>query len=377
MTTTSGASRAAHIPFLDLVAQHRDLEEALVDAFRRALRTARFVNGPEVTAFESEFAAYLGASGCVGVSSGTDALRFALAALGVRPGDEVVTTPHTFIATTEAVSQVGGVLRFVDIDPDTMTIDPRAVEAAVTRKTVGILPVHLYGHPADLDPLLAVAKKLGLWVLEDACQAHGARYRGRAVGSLGDLAAFSFYPGKNLGACGDAGAVTAGRAELLDAVRRLREHGQAQKYFHETEGYTGRLDAIQAAFLRLKLPHLESWIEGRRRAAEWYRESLGDLADVVLPTEAGWARHVYHLYVVRAERRDALQAHLEKAGISTGLHYPLPLHLQKAYAHLGFGRGSFPHTERTSDRLLSLPMFPELTESDVGRVADSVRSFYR
>jgi len=377
MTTTSDASRAAHIPFLDLVAQHRDLEEALVDAFRRALRTARFVNGPEVTAFESEFAAYLGASGCVGVSSGTDALRFALAALGVRPGDEVVTTPHTFIATTEAVSQVGGVLRFVDIDPDTMTIDPRAVEAAVTRKTVGILPVHLYGHPADLDPLLAVAKKRGLWVLEDACQAHGARYRGRAVGSLGDLAAFSFYPGKNLGACGDAGAVTAGRAELLDAVRRLREHGQAQKYFHETEGYTGRLDAIQAAFLRVKLPLLEGWIEGRRRGAAWYRQALGDLADVELPKEAAWARHVYHLYVVRAERRDALQAHLEKAGISTGLHYPMPLHLQKAYAHLGFGRGSFPHTERTSDRLLSLPMFPELTESDVGRVADSVRSFYR
>ncbi|HTY76563.1 MAG TPA: DegT/DnrJ/EryC1/StrS family aminotransferase [Candidatus Bathyarchaeia archaeon] len=359
------------------MAQHRDLEEALVDAFRRALRTARFVNGPEVTAFESEFAAYLGASGCVGVSSGTDALRFALAALGVRPGDEVVTTPHTFIATTEAVSQVGGVLRFVDIDPDTMTIDPRAVEAAVTRKTVGILPVHLYGHPADLDPLLAVAKKRGLWVLEDACQAHGARYRGRAVGSLGDLAAFSFYPGKNLGACGDAGAVTAGRAELLDAVRRLREHGQAQKYFHETEGYTGRLDAIQAAFLRVKLPLLEGWIEGRRRGAAWYRQALGDLADVELPKEAAWARHVYHLYVVRAERRDALQAHLEKAGISTGLHYPMPLHLQKAYAHLGFGRGSFPHTERTSDRLLSLPMFPELTESDVGRVADSVRSFYR
>jgi len=375
-TMTTGASLAP-IPFLDLVAQHRPLENELVESFRRALRTARFVNGPEVTAFESEFASFVGAGGCAGVASGTDALRFALCALGLKPGDEVVTTPHTFIATTEAVTQAGGSLRFVDIDEPTMTIDARQIEAAVTPRTVGILPVHLYGHPADLDPVLAIARARGLWVLEDACQAHGAKYRGRSVGSIGDLAAFSFYPGKNLGACGDAGAVTGSRPELLDAVRRYREHGQGEKYYHETEGYTGRLDAIQAAFLRIKLPHLRSWIEGRRRAAAWYRDALGGVAEVRVPHEAEWAYHVYHLFVIRAERRDQLQAHLADLGIGTGLHYPLPLHLQKAYQRLGFGKGSFPVTERTSERLLSLPMFAELTEGDVARVADAIRSFYR
>jgi len=377
MATMTAGPSAAPIPFLDLVTQHAALEVELVEAFRRALRTARFVNGPEVTAFEAEFAAFVGAGGCAGVASGTDALRFALSALGLRPGDEVITTPHTFIATTEAVTQAGGSLRFVDVDERTMTIDPRQVEAAVGPRTVGILPVHLYGHPADLDPLLAIARARGLWVLEDACQAHGAKYRGRMVGSIGDLAAFSFYPGKNLGACGDAGAVTGTRPELLDAVRRYREHGQGEKYYHDTEGYTGRLDAIQAAFLRIKLPRLTAWIEGRRRAADWYRQALRGVAEVQVPDEADWAHHVYHLFVIRADRRDQLQAQLGKLGIGTGLHYPLPLHLQKAYERLGLRKGSFPVTERTSERLLSLPMFAELTEGDVARVSDAIRAFYR
>jgi len=377
MATMTAGPSAAPIPFLDLVTQHAALEVELVEAFRRALRTARFVNGPEVTAFEAEFAAFVGAGGCAGVASGTDALRFALSALGLRPGDEVITTPHTFIATTEAVTQAGGSLRFVDVDERTMTIDPRQVEAAVGPRTVGILPVHLYGHPADLDPLLAIARARGLWVLEDACQAHGAKYRGRMVGSIGDLAAFSFYPGKNLGACGDAGAVTGARPELLDAVRRYREHGQGEKYYHDTEGYTGRLDAIQAAFLRIKLPRLTAWIEGRRRAADWYRQALRGVAEVQVPDEADWAHHVYHLFVIRADRRDQLQAQLGKLGIGTGLHYPLPLHLQKAYERLGLRKGSFPVTERTSERLLSLPMFAELTEGDVARVSDAIRAFYR
>ncbi len=367
----------APIPFLDLVAQHRPLEEELVEAFRKALRGARFINGPEVTAFEQEFAAFVGTPGCVGVASGTDALRFALAALGVKRGDEVVTTPHTFIATTEAITQAGGTIRFVDIDAGSMTLDPQQLEAAITPRTVGVLPVHLYGHPADMDPILKIAAKHGLWVLEDACQAHGAAYKGRNVGTMGALAGFSFYPGKNLGACGDAGAVTGRDATQLEAVRRLREHGQGQKYYHDTEGYTGRLDAIQAAFLRIKLRHLAEWVEGRRRAAAWYREALAGIPQVEVPVEAAWARHVYHLYVVRAERREALQTHLGKLGIGTGLHYPLPLHLQKAYAAMGFKAGSFPVTERISDRLLSLPMFSELTQPDVGRVADAVRSFYR
>jgi dTDP-4-amino-4,6-dideoxygalactose transaminase len=377
MATMTAGTGTTPIPFLDLVTQHAALESELVEAFRRALRSARFVNGPEVTAFEAEFAAFVGAGGCAGVASGTDALRFALCALGLKPGDEVVTTPHTFIATTEAVTQAGGTLRFVDVDERTMTIDPQQIEAAITPRTVGILPVHLYGHPADLDPILATARARGLWVLEDACQAHGATYRGRRVGSIGDLAAFSFYPGKNLGACGDAGAVTGARPELLDAVRRYREHGQGEKYYHDTEGYTGRLDAIQAAFLRIKLPHLASWIEGRRRAAGWYRDALGSVPEVQVPEEAAWAYHVYHLFVVRADRRDQLQAHLGSLGIGTGLHYPLPLHLQRAYQRLGFKKGSFPVTERTSERLLSLPMFAELTEGDVARVADAVRAFYR
>lgn len=376
-SVTASTTGIAQIPFLDLIAQHRVLEDELVEAFRKALRGARFINGPEVSAFEEEFAAFVGAVGCAGVASGTDALRFALGALGLRPGDEVITTPHTFIATTEAITQAGGAIRFVDVNEQTMTIDPLQIEAAITPRSVGILPVHLYGHPADMDPILALAAKHGLWVLEDACQAHGAMYRGRNVGSIGDLACFSFYPGKNLGACGDAGAVTGRQPEHLEAVRRLREHGQGQKYYHDSEGYTGRLDAIQAAFLRIKLPHLAGWIEQRRRAAAWYRLALADLPELQPPEEAGWARHVYHLFVVRAERRNDLQAHLGRASIGTGLHYPLPLHLQKAYARLGFKRGSFPVTERISDRLLSLPMFAELTEGDVARVADAVRSFYR
>ncbi len=376
MTTTSPAAPSvAPIPFLDLVAQHRPLEEELVEAFRRTLRGARFINGPEVTAFESEFAAFVGAPGCVGVASGTDALRFALMALGLKKGDEVITVPHTFIATTEAITQAGGAIKFVDVDERTMTLDPRQLQSAITKRTVGILPVHLYGHPADMDPIIEVAGKHGLWVLEDACQAHGAVYRGRNVGTIGKLAAFSFYPGKNLGACGDAGALTGSDTALLDSARRLREHGQGQKYFHDSEGYTGRLDAIQAAFLRIKLRHLAGWLEGRRRAAAWYREALAGIPGVEVPQEAEWARHVYHLYVVRADRRTELQDYLGKRGIGSGLHYPLPLHLQKAYAAMGFKRGSFPVTERISDRLLSLPMFAELTESDVGRVADAVRAF--
>jgi len=365
-----------NIPFLDLVQPHLQLEEELVAAFREALRSARFVNGPEVKAFEQEFAAFVGTPGCVGVASGTDALRFALLSLGLRQGDEVVTVSHSFIATSEAITQAGGVPRFVDIDDATMNMDPDALEAAVTPRTVGIVPVHLYGQPADMDRIVAIAQRHGLWVIEDACQAHGAVYKGRNVGTMGAMTAFSFYPGKNLGACGDAGAVTGTVPEQLDVVRRLREHGQARKYYHDTEGYTGRLDAIQAAFLRIKLRQLPGWIEGRRRAAAWYREALDSIPEVRVPTEAPDVRHVYHLYVVRVERREELRDHLERSGIGTGLHYPLPLHLQQAYAHMGMARGSLPVTERTADTLLSLPMFPELTASQVDRVAEGIRRFY-
>jgi dTDP-4-amino-4,6-dideoxygalactose transaminase len=365
------------IPLVDLVAQHRALGDELVAAFRQALATAGFVGGAEVSAFEAEFAAFIGTAGCVGVGSGTDALRFAYQALGVRAGDEVITVPNTFIATTEALTQAGATVRFVDVDEGTLTLDPGALEDAVTPRTVGIVPVHLYGQPADLDPIAAVAARHGLWVVEDAAQAHGAEYKGRRCGTIGRLAAFSFYPGKNLGACGEAGAVVGSDPASLATVRRLREHGESAKYHHETEGYNGRLDAIQAAFLRIKLRQLTQWNDARRRHAACYREALADIAAVEPPLEAPYATHVYHLFVIRAERRDALQSRLAARGIATGLHYPLPLHLQNAYRHLGLGRGAFPVVERAAQTILSLPMFPELTDGQVCRVAEAIRDFYR
>jgi dTDP-4-amino-4,6-dideoxygalactose transaminase len=365
------------VPFLDLVAQHRPLEEELVAAFRRAVQTAGFVGGPEVAAFEREFATYVGVPEAVGLNSGTDALRFAYQALGVGPGDEVITVPNTFIATTEAITQAGGVIRFVDVDDVTMTMDPGALEAAITPRTVGIVPVHLYGQPADMDPILAAARRHHLWVVEDAAQAHGARYRDRQTGTMGEMAAYSFYPGKNLGACGEGGAVVAREAGRLEPVRQLREHGQSKKYYHETEGYNGRLHAIQAAFLRIKLPHLDQWTEGRRRVAGWYRAALDGISEIRVPEEAAYARHVYHLFVIRAERRDELQQHLTAEKIGTGLHYPLPLHLQHAYRDMGLGAGSFPVTERAAASLLSLPMYPELTVEQVERIAGAIRRFYR
>lgn len=389
------------VPFLDLITPHAEMEEELLAVYKQAMGTAGFIGGPMVQKFEEEFAGFCGAKYCVGVGSGTDALRFALMAAGVKRRNVVVTVPNTFIATTEAISQAGAIIDFVDIDERTCNMDVSKLRSYLETKcfvdkdigvlvnirtlcpVTAIVPVHLYGQTADMDPILELAEKYKLMVIEDACQAHGAEYfskrenRWQKAGSIGHAAAFSFYPGKNLGACGDAGAVTGNRPDLLDAVRRFREHGQGEKYFHETEGYTGRLDAIQAAFLRIKLPHLESWIAGRRRAAAWYREVLAGISEVEAPQEAKWARHVYHLFVIRADRRAELQTHLGKLGVGTGLHYPLPLHLQKAYARLSFKKGSFPVTERTSDRLLSLPMYAELTQNEVGRVADGIRSFYR
>lgn len=365
------------IPFLDLVTPHRQLEHELVAAFRRALNGAAFVGGEEVVRFEEEFAAFVGSPACVGVNSGTDALRFAYKAIGLKPGDEVITVPHTFIATVAPLTQLGGSVRFVDIEPLTMTMDVGALEAALSPRTVGIVPVHLYGQPADMDPVMELARRRGLWVVEDAAQAHGARYKGRAVGTIGDLAAFSFYPGKNLGSCGEGGAVTGSDAAWMETMRWLREHGQSRKYYHEVEGFNGRLHAIQAAFLRVKLRHLNTWNERRRHVAALYYAALADVGEVELPREASYARHVYHLLVIRCDRRDDLQAHLTAQRIGTGLHYPLPLHLQPAFGHLKLRRGAFPVTERTAERLLSLPMFPEMTEAQVERVATAIRRFYR
>lgn len=376
MTTAVTSRSADAIPFLDLVSVHRALEEELVERFRQALRNASFVGGDEVEAFEREFAAYVEREDSVALNSGTDALRFAYMAMGMRPGNEVITVAHTFIATTESVTQAGGVFRFVDVDPHTMTIDVAQIESAIGPRTVGIVPVHLYGQPADMDPILDIARRRHLWVVEDAAQAHGARYRGRSVGTLADMAAFSFYPGKNLGACGEGGAVTGSDPAALALVRRIRDHGQSQKYVHEIEGYNGRLDAIQAAFLRVKLRRLAQWNEQRREVAAQYRSGLADVPEIQLPIEAAYARHVYHLFVIRADCRDALREHLAQERVGTGLHYPIPLHLQPAYEGLSIKRGALPVTERAAQTVLSLPMFPSMTAEQVTRVVEGVRSFY-
>jgi dTDP-4-amino-4,6-dideoxygalactose transaminase len=386
------------IPFLDLITPHRELEEELVASFRGALRSAQFVGGAPVDEFEREFADFCGAAHCVGVSNGTDALRFALMASGVGPGDAVVTVSHTFIATVEAISQAGAAVEFVDIDERTYTMSPTALsqylEACVkdssgrpigvrTGKPIkAVLPVHLYGQMADMDALGALAQKYGLLLIEDACQAHGAEYLSRnggwsRAGSFGHAAAFSFYPGKNLGACGEGGAVTTSQGDVARTVRMLREHGQAKKYYHDLEGYNGRLHAIQAGFLQLKLRRLDEWNGARRQAARRYEEFLRELSPehVTLPFEPASSRAVYHLYVVRTKHRDGLADHLSKGGIHTGLHYPLPVHLQKCYRSWGYERGSLPVTERVAAEVLSLPMFPGVTADQQRRVALGIQAF--
>jgi dTDP-4-amino-4,6-dideoxygalactose transaminase len=393
----SGASK---IPFLDLVAPHAELKDELCEVFATALETAGFIGGPMVQGFEQDFARFCEAAHCVGVSSGTDALRFALIAAGVGHGDAVVTVPNTFIATTEAISQAGARPVFVDIDEATYNLDPEKLReylegecdrdsrtgALIDRKTKSrlkaIIPVHLYGQMADMDPILELARKYDLIVIEDACQAHGAEYfskkqnRWFKAGSMGSVAAFSFYPGKNLGACGEAGAVTTNDAELAQKIRMLRDHGQAQKYYHDMEGYNGRLDSIQAGFLRVKLAHLPEWTEGRRQAAARYRELFAAAdASTVLPYEPEWSKAVYHLFVVRAQDRDALMKNLAAAGIGTGIHYPIPLHLQKAYEALGYADGDFPVAEKAAAEIVSLPMFPGLQADQQERVVSEVMNF--
>jgi dTDP-4-amino-4,6-dideoxygalactose transaminase len=367
------------------VTPHVELEEELVSVFRRALKSAGFVGGPIVEQFEKEFAQFCEAEYCVGVGNGTDALRFALIAAGVQPDDTVVTVSNTFIATTEAISQAGARPDFVDVEERTYNLDARKLREyletqcsldrgtgkLLNRKTgspiKGIVPVHLYGQMADMDPILEIAERHNLFVIEDACQAHGAAYysrkegRWKKAGSMGLAAAFSFYPGKNLGACGEAGAVTTNDPKLAGKVRMLRDHGQAQKYSHEIEGYNGRLDAIQAGILRAKLKHLAEWNQKRRTCARRYGELFRPQIDkIILPHESPLNKAVYHLYVIRVKNRDQLQAHLAQANIATQIHYPTPLHLQRAYATMGYKEGDFPVTEKVATEILSLPMYPQL-----------------
>lgn len=359
------------IPFLDLATPHRELAGEILAAWEKILTQAAFVGGVELTAFESEFATHVGATRAVGVGNGTDALRLALVAMGLKPGDEVITVPHTFIATTEAITQAGGKAVFVDVDPRTATMDPSRIEAAIGPRTRVLLPVHLYGQTAEMDPILDIAKHRGLLVLEDACQAHGALYRGRPAGAMGTAAAFSFYPGKNLGACGEAGAVTTDDTGLADRIAQLRDHGQARKYHHDVEGTNARLDALQAAALRIKLRRLEAWNEARRRHAREYAKGLAG-SGVEIPEEVSDRRHVWHLYVIRHPEREKIREALAAAGIGTGMHYPVPLHLQKAYAGMGLRPGAFPVSERWASQGLSLPMFPGLADHQIERVCETV-----
>lgn len=349
-----------NIPLVDLKAQYKRYKSEINDAIQRVIENTSFILGPEVTAFEIEFANFCEAKYAVGVSSGTDALHLALRACGVKAGDEVITSPFTFIATAEAISMCGARPVFVDIDAKTYNLDPRCIEAAITTHTRAIMPVHLYGQPADMDAICDIAQKYQLRVVEDAAQAHGARYKGKRVGTLADVAGFSFYPGKNLGAYGDAGAVVTNDEEIANNVRLLRDHGRRNKYEHLVEGFGNRLDAIQAAILRAKLPHLETWNSQRRYLAIQYH-SLFKARQKKLPFVPEWAEPAWHLYVIRVGRnREHLQECLKAAGISTGIHYPTPLHLQKAYSYLGYKRGDFPTAEEASQRVLSLPMYPEL-----------------
>ncbi len=364
------------IPLVDLAAQYPEIRADIDAAIARILDSTAFILGREVADFEAAFASFIGARGAVGVASGTAALHLALRATGIGPGDEVITTAHTFIATAEAISHAGATPVFVDIDPATFNLDPALVEAAITPRTRAIVPVHLYGQPADMTAISTIAGAHGLRVIEDAAQAHGSEVDGRRTGTIGDLACFSFYPGKNLGAYGDAGAVTGNDESLLASVRKSRDHGRMSKYEHDEIGYGERIDALQAAILGVKLPHLEAWTQQRRDVAARYDEGLADLP-ITLPIQAPGRRHVYHLYVVRSDSRDALLAHLKASGVDGGVHYPVPLHLQPAYASLGMHPGDLPQTERAAAAVLSLPLYPELTEDRQAVVIDAVRSFFQ
>ena len=362
------------VPFLDLRAQNDPLRDEILASIEEVIGMSAFAGGPFVAKFEEEFAAYCGTQTAVGVGNGTDALWFALLALGVGPGDEVITVAHTFMATAEAISFCGAKPVFVEIDEETYTMDPALLERAITPRTKAIVPVHLYGQMADMDPIMEIAGRHGLPVVEDACQAHGASYKGRKAGSIGVAGCFSFYPGKNLGAFGEAGAVVTNDRALADKIRVLRDHGQEKKYFHSVVGWNGRMDGIQAAVLSVKLRVLEKANEARRANARLYGTHLAEGENLVLPFTAGQATHVFHLYVVRVKDRDGVLKAMVDRGISCGIHYPRPVHLQKAYAHLGLGPGSLPVTELCADEALSLPMFPELTPVQIEAVAHELNS---
>ena len=362
------------IPFLDLKAQYQSIKDEISEAINAVLESGHFVLGEHVEAFEREFATYCGTRYGVAVNSGTSALHLALLALGIGPGDEVITVPFTFVATVAAIQYTGARPVFVDIDPTSYTLDPNQLESAIGSSTKAIIPVHLYGQPADMTAVSEIARRHGVAVIEDACQAHGAEHFGKRVGSLGDLACFSFYPGKNLGAYGEGGIAVTDHEPYVRTIRMLRDWGQERKYHHVLKGYNYRLEAIQGTILGVKLRHLEYWTRARLGHARLY-DTLLSPSPVKTPKAMPHARHVYHVYAVRSRERDALQSYLQTRGIQTGIHYPIPVHLQKAYADLGYRKGDFPHSERAATEVLSLPMYPELSSTAIEQVAQAIRAF--
>jgi len=361
------------IPLVDLAGQFRLLKPEIDAAVARVFENAQYILGPAVSAFEKDFAAFCRTSEAIGVNSGTSALHLSLLAAGVGPGDEVITVPFTFVATIAAIEYAGAKPVLVDVEPEFLTMDPVTLEAAITPRTKAIIPVHLYGQPADMDPILAIARQHGIVVIEDACQAHGSEYKGRRCGSMGQLGCFSFYPGKNLGAYGEGGAVVTSDAELAKKIRLLRAWGEETRYEHKYRGFNYRMDGVQGAILGVKLRHLEAWTEARRRNAAEYDRQLVDTG-VRVPSQRPDTRHVFHLYVVRLAERDVWRQRLTDAGVQTGVHYPIPVHLQPAYRDLGYAAGDFPVCEQASTEVLSLPMFPELTERQIDEVTHALRT---
>jgi dTDP-4-amino-4,6-dideoxygalactose transaminase len=362
-----------HIPFLDLTAHHEPIREEIGAAIEEVVRKSAFAGGPFVAAFEKDFAAFCGSRYAIGLGSGTEALWLALLALEVGPEDEVITVPSTFMATAEAISCCGARPVFVDIEEQTYAMDPALLEKAITPRTRAIIPVHLFGQPADMDPILEIARRYNLPVIEDACQAHGSEYKGHKAGTLGIAGCFSFYPGKNLGAWGEAGAVITNDAALNHKIQILRDHGQARKYYHAIIGWNARMDGIQGAVLRVKLKYLDTNNDARRANAAFYHERLNAVDAIILPKEAPYAKHNFHVYALRVENRDQIVKGLTEKGIGCGIHYPVPVHLQEAYRSLGYGRGSFPVAELCAVQFLSLPMYPELTREQIFAVTQELK----
>jgi len=366
-----------NVPFLNLKIQYDSIKDEINNAIQDVINKTAFAGGPFVSEFEENFKKYCQTKFAIGNANGTDALWLPLIALGVGPGDEVITTPNTFVATVEAIILSGAKPVFVDVVDGTYSMDPKLLQKAITKKTKAIIPVHIFGQVCDMDPILETAKKHNLYVIEDACQAHGAEYKGKRAGSMGNAAAFSFYPGKNLGAYGEAGATVTNDEKIAEKMKIFRDHGQGQKYYHDMFGWNARMDGIQGAILNVKLKHLDKWNEGRRKNAALYNKQLSGIDKIKMPIEASYSKHVYHIYAIRYKERDKMMDFLKDKGIGVGIHYPVPVHLQKAYKNLGYKKGDFPVAEKSADEFVSLPMFSELTEEQINYTTEQVNAYFK